>query len=238
MGGVACGSTTCSVFYGQCYEDCPDPPTPTPTPQPFSCDQLTVTDLHQDTAYANSAAATITNDSSYDVYIVNTWFSWYDGVDDVSLSGYVDWFRQGSTNYWGGENQELPNSYDDPTEVATDANETTRIGAQSSTNWLVDIDGGTSNSLGYGRTDVCLSFTAYDTDRGDITCYNKCTGYDGQPLTYCGDNIVQDPNSYGESEQCDAGTENSATGACNTSCRLTHCGDGYVQAPNGDGLSE
>ncbi len=38
---------------------------------------------------------------------------------------------------------------------------------------------------------------------------------------YCGDGIVQNPNSDGFAEQCDLWINNSSTGACNTSCNFT-----------------
>ena len=174
---------TCGAYVdGQCFEDCHDVPAPTltPTPGPFSCSDLQVTNLYKQNNSYNMAQATVRNDSRYAVYITKTWFSWYDGVEPQG--GAVDYFRLRTTNYWGGANGQTPNSWDNPTEVDTSASSTTKLDPNSSATWVVDIDGGLGNSLDYGRTDVCLTFYAPNTDRGNITCYNRCTGYDGAPV--------------------------------------------------------
>lgn len=69
--------------------------------------------------------------------------------------------------------------------------------------------------------------------------------------TFCGDNIIQTPNSYGFNEVCDDGENNGAysiTGYCNLECTEIgpHLGDGIINGPeicddgntlDGDGCS-
>ncbi|MBD3249056.1 hypothetical protein GF336_03350 [Candidatus Woesearchaeota archaeon] len=54
-----------------------------------------------------------------------------------------------------------------------------------------------------------------DGANGDDTdgCYDNCT------LTYCGDSIIQDPNGYGKSEECDDGNNQDGDG-CDRYCNL------------------
>jgi len=57
-------------------------------------------------------------------------------------------------------------------------------------------------------------------------------------MTYCGDGIVQQPNSDGFNESCDDGINGIDTDLCNDTCEFTICGDGIVQKPNGLGVNE
>ncbi len=67
--------------------------------------------------------------------------------------------------------------------------------------------------------------------QGSSECTAECQ------LTYCGDEVVQAPNGYGQNEQCDDGN-NDGTNGCNNVCQLTFCGDGTIQQPNGQGVVE
>jgi len=256
--GVPCKDSagndiTCGAYleHPWCDEHCDEEPNPTltPTPQPFSCDQISVTNLRQSSDDdADMAEADISNDSGYPIYLTHTWFSWYDGINDPTINGFVDYFalsnkRATYGNYWGGADNQAPDSLTNPTEVDSNAVDNTRLEPHSSDTWLVDVDGGLVDgnnihqALNYGRVDACLSFTAYSTDKGTVNCYNKCVGYDGQALSYCGDGVVQSPNAYGENEECDDGNQ-SVFDTCDNNCQLTYCGDSYTQDPNGDGDSE
>jgi cysteine-rich repeat protein len=54
-------------------------------------------------------------------------------------------------------------------------------------------------------------------------CYDDCT------LTLCGDGVVQNPNGFGEFEQCDDGN-NDDFDSCRNDCTLPECGDGVLDA--------
>jgi cysteine-rich repeat protein len=59
-------------------------------------------------------------------------------------------------------------------------------------------------------------------------------------LTYCGDEVVQNPNGNNQTEQCES-DEGCSTGQTCVSCQCessTYCGDGIVQQPNGNGFNE
>ncbi len=61
-------------------------------------------------------------------------------------------------------------------------------------------------------------------DNNNITndqCTNECM------WTYCGDNIIQAPNGYNQTEECDDANTNN-TDSCLTNCTLPTCGDGYI----------
>ena len=65
-----------------------------------------------------------------------------------------------------------------------------------------------------------------------------CTSYTG----YCGDGIIQQPNSNGFFEECDGSNETCEPGKNCNDCKcekdLTSCGDGEVQRPNDYGIME
>ncbi len=61
--------------------------------------------------------------------------------------------------------------------------------------------------------------------------------------TYCGDNILQKPNSYGQYEICDGTSDAACPGECLSDCTCpttngTYCGDNIVQKPNSEGVYE
>jgi cysteine-rich repeat protein len=53
--------------------------------------------------------------------------------------------------------------------------------------------------------------------------------------TFCGDNVMQSPNDFGQLEECDDGANGDNNDQCDDSCHLTSCGDLFVQQPNGLG---
>lgn len=79
--------------------------------------------------------------------------------------------------------------------------------------------------------ETCDDGNTFDGD----TCSSNCSS--SSPLTTCGDGIVQNPNSYGQSELCDDGPLNGNMSSCDANCLysvstyfpLILCGNGYVE---------
>jgi len=70
---------------------------------------------------------------------------------------------------------------------------------------------------------ICMEID-YTTAEGDAT-QESCF----ETITYCGDGVVQTPNTVGFFEECDDGNQVN-TDSCTNACTTAACGDGYVQA--------
>jgi len=91
----------------------------------------------------------------------------------------------------------------------------------------------------YAPTDVycgngVVDFEGEECDDGNTGSFDECTPE--CTLTYCGDNIRQDPNGQGGSEECDDGADNGQANKCNLECTgvtASQCGNGIVEEGEG-----
>lgn len=153
-------------------------PTVTPTNEPFSCSDLSVSNLRADGRWG-MLNATIRNQSDWDAYITTTTFSFFKEAPNV----VIDWFKiVGRSEYWGGPNGASPNSGSSPTTVNSSVNGSTQLNPGFSGTWQVDLDGSVSG-IPYGQHQVCLSFTVPGASPtgGNVYCNNLCSSWNGGP---------------------------------------------------------